>query len=504
MIFCGLPIWSIAQLDDAVDITIVDRIPLKANTALFIDSLHEQNELQILSKKIQIAVAPRVQTIPSLHYFKLNNPLLFQEPQQWEYQATINEKPTSNWRTLPKEAFNLGLMKAAFNLIDTVLNFGDRLLIQLRKVDSKRNMQQLNVYCKAVQPQLLYYRILARTDTLDNSFIANNVQAYQKLAASFDSIKQSIISIEAGQQLQCLFKLNFLNKDSCLEYRLKTVAQKDANWKTTGHLLSLPHLQSNAQYQLELRYKGSEDTIAYTILVAPFWYETLTALGLFTAVVLLGLFGLYRYRKYRIHQARKLLLQQLNELQVKLNPHFVYNALGTIEGLAYQQDTAKLNYYIQAFSGILRSSLLDSQNLLIPLRQDVDLLEKYILLEQLHHRFQYDIHIDSKIPVDAIEFPPMFLQPLIENAIKHGVVGLYEKGKIQIDYLLEGQHLLVRIFDNGVGVSNKQGTGLGKKITLERAERLSKFLKHVSIQCNIVHAQNGTRVNLLFKNWLSV
>lgn len=499
LIVCMPFIVSAQQVKPAV-ISLTDRLPLIAETHLFIDRVQPDATLQILGGAIKLAIAPRSVAFAAEHYFSLAKPLPVPETKLLEYRITINNKIVVNWQPIPISS-SADLFSA--RLIDTLLAAGDHLLVAFKKTGTATIVQQLRVHRIAMMPKLFYYRNKKQRDSLDTRIAASVSSRYHRLKKAFDSLKGSAMLVAAGNGLQCLVNPVSVNTDSCLQYRLRYAGKSNSSWISTGHLLNIPYLIANKQYLLDIRYAGSTEHTTYTIQVLPYWYQTVQAILVFTLLFAVLLLLLYRFRKYRQQLARRQLIQQLKQLQVQLQPHFVYNALGSIEGLVQQQDAARVNHYLSAFSGLLRSNLLNSQNLLIPLRQDIDLLEKYLLLEQLRYGFQYRITVADNLPVSDTEFPPMLLQPVVENAIKHGVATLHTAGRIAITYSRNEQHLLVAIEDNGTGTSNNKGTGKGKLLTMERIERLSRVLKQGKIDCSIQHGTAGTCVHFIFENWLS-
>lgn len=503
LILLLVPISVFSQADKKTHITIIDKLPLVVETGVFIDDVLNGVELHLLSSHIRIGIAPRQLNMLTEHYYKLGLPLQEQEANALQYRIRINQQLVQQWQNIPLKHAAVKDVQFSKVLVDTQLTIGDKLVLELRKAGSNITVQQLVVHRKGIQPKLFYYRNKKHNDSLDTRLAASMTSRFKRLKTAFDTLTGSIISVAAGHELQCLLKPFSVNVDSCVQFRLRRFGQDTAQWKSSGHLLSIPYLTANQNYLLDIRYAGNQEHSTYTIQVKPFWYQTGQALLLFSMVIVTLFFFTYRYQQLQQQKARQQLLQQLNHLQVKLNPHFVYNALGSIEGLVHQQEPAKVNHYLTAFSSILRSSLLNSQNLLIPLRQDIDLLGKYIVLEQLRYGFQYRIIIEENLPVADIEFPPMLLQPVVENAIKHGVAAIKGAGCIQIHYSRNNRHLLIKISDNGVGSSNNSGTGLGKQLTLERIDRLSRFLKHGRIDCTIEHGRLGTVVYFFFENWLS-
>jgi LytS/YehU family sensor histidine kinase len=131
-------------------------------------------------------------------------------------------------------------------------------------------------------------------------------------------------------------------------------------------------------------------------------------------------------------------------------------------------------------------------------------LETYIKLEQLRFPFIYQIDVAKELDTHAIEIPYLLLQPLVENAIKHGVSSLYEKGELTIHVYEKKNDLIVEIKDNGKGFnSNAETKGYGLKLTKERVRLLSESNREQPVKF-VMESDNekGTIVYLLFKNWI--
>jgi len=150
---------------------------------------------------------------------------------------------------------------------------------------------------------------------------------------------------------------------------------------------------------------------------------------------------------------------KLRSLQHQMNPHFIFNSMGTIQNLVLEGHDADTLNFISDFSQLMRTMLEHSRHDTISLEEEIHFLKKYCDLEcvRYHHEFDifFQIELDSD-ELDDIFLPTMMLQPFIENAIKHGVSNLRRKrGEIHIifNYLEDGHYLEVTIRDNGRGMS---------------------------------------------------
>jgi sensor histidine kinase YesM len=180
-----------------------------------------------------------------------------------------------------------------------------------------------------------------------------------------------------------------------------------------------------------------------------------------------------------------LLQLEQKALQLQMNPHFIFNALNTAQSLFMSDDQAAARSLISKFAKLMRAILLHSRETSIPLKEEIDLLENYLAIEQFSrpNKFVYKIKVADELDVDELMIPPMMIQPFVENAIKHGINHLKGEGKIEIEFLKKGNKLECSIADNGIGRTasaelNAQKTKNHKStallVTKERLEILNE------------------------------
>jgi PAS domain S-box-containing protein len=176
---------------------------------------------------------------------------------------------------------------------------------------------------------------------------------------------------------------------------------------------------------------------------------------------------------------------ELRALQMQMNPHFIFNALNSIQSYILNQDTLTANLYLSKFSRLIRLFLDSSLSKFIPLSEELDLLTLYIELEKIRfeNKFDFQILVEDSINKN-IEIPTMILQPFIENAINHGLRYKKQKGLLTIRFYKEHSYLICTIEDDGVGRKNaerikgKSSKGYksqGLKITTERLITYNKI-----------------------------
>ncbi|AHM61646.1 signal transduction histidine kinase, lyts [Flammeovirgaceae bacterium 311] len=174
----------------------------------------------------------------------------------------------------------------------------------------------------------------------------------------------------------------------------------------------------------------------------------------------------------------------LNRLKSQLNPHFIFNALNSIRALV-DEDPQKSKKAITQLSNILRNSLVMDKRSLVRFQDELQTVKDYLALEGI--RFEERLRIQYNISPEASEFqvPPMMLQTLVENGIKHGISNLIDGGIVHIDALVKDQKLHVCVRNSGQyvnGVKKKNGSGVGLTNTKQRLTLLYGHRAHFSIK----------------------
>jgi sensor histidine kinase YesM len=159
------------------------------------------------------------------------------------------------------------------------------------------------------------------------------------------------------------------------------------------------------------------------------------------------------------------LLKELMEgqlLRSQMNPHFIYNSLNSISSLIKSEENKRAIKYLLKFSRLTRSIFQNSTKEKVLLSSEISILKNYLEMELLRfkNRFNYTLMVDEKIDTKKVKIPPMILQPVVENAIKHGIFHLPEQSKGQVDIrLTKGDHpgthkriIQIEVVDNGVGI----------------------------------------------------
>jgi two-component system, LytTR family, sensor kinase len=170
---------------------------------------------------------------------------------------------------------------------------------------------------------------------------------------------------------------------------------------------------------------------------------------------------------------------ELNKLKSQLNPHFVFNALNTIRALV-DEDPQKAQTSITQLSNILRNSLLADRNKTITLEEELRTVNDYLQLEKIRYEERLQVHLDIAPNTLKIQVPPMMIQTLVENAVKHGIQKKLNGGFIAIYSMIEGDKLMVRIKNTGL-LARLDSGGFGILNTRQRLELLYGGQDHFEI-----------------------
>ncbi len=182
-------------------------------------------------------------------------------------------------------------------------------------------------------------------------------------------------------------------------------------------------------------------------------------------------------------------------LRQQMNPHFIFNTLNSIQYYMYQHDKIATNNYLTKFSRLIRKILENSQHNLIPVKDELDVIQLYLELETLRfkEKFSYNIIIDEEIDTLTYKIPTMLIQPYVENAVCHGLINKPDQGMLTLTMQLCDRHIRCIIEDNGIGreaameIKMQKDTphhSLGTKITESRI--------------NITNALYGTDLKVIF------
>lgn len=258
------------------------------------------------------------------------------------------------------------------------------------------------------------------------------------------------------------------------------------------------------KFQLSASYGDGlwHDPYIWSFIIKPpfrrSWWFIFLSLGL------TGLIG-YAFFKWRINEVHK-----LNQLRIKLmelesaslraqmNPHFVFNALNSIKSYIIQNTKDEAAAYLTTFAELIRTILRNSKQKEISLKSELEAVRLYLQIEKLRliDKFDYSIHLSSNINPEAIAFPPLTIQPFVENSIWHGFANKMDKGNLHIEIERDDNKLKVNVIDNGIGraASRKleESRGLKRSYGISITEnRLQKLSDETKVDIIDLYFENG-------------
>lgn len=204
------------------------------------------------------------------------------------------------------------------------------------------------------------------------------------------------------------------------------------------------------------------------------------AVGVLAAVLIIVVIVFF-YRQSVLKNKFKALETEQRLNRARMNPHFFFNALTSIQTLSMDEENGKkVSLLIAKFSKIIRQSLESTYYELITIEEEVTFLTNYLDLQKLRYnnKFNYEIKVDNELEQDELKVLGMLLQPFIENAIEHGFKNIDYKGMLKIRFIKEGNGLKVELKDNGIGFNtdaqHKEYPSRATQIIKDRLALLNK------------------------------
>lgn len=260
--------------------------------------------------------------------------------------------------------------------------------------------------------------------------------------------------------------------------------------------------------EMELKYQTAEKEVEIARLEAMRLEaekkaQDLQLYILFIAVVFMVLSGVVVFMLYRRNQKQK--IEQSNfkakiaetkmfALKAQMNPHFIFNCINTAQNFVVNNQKEQAYEYLSNFARLLRLMMENAAKTFIPLEDEIKQLKLYIELEAIrfNNKFSYDIQIDPQLEEGIFEIPGMIIQPLVENAIGHGLLNRKEDGgRLRLSFALSGNNLLCEIEDNGVGREKAAEIKAQKNIHYQSAA-----IPNIKERIQILQNEKGSEIKL--------
>lgn len=356
------------------------------------------------------------------------------------------------------------------NINDILLNDSS---LYIASDDGLTVIPQASLFTEATPPPIPYIR----------SILVNNVN-YPLTSGGIKLKGKNYIQLSFG----CI---SYLSSAKTYSYMLEGAENK---WSYgNGSELELFYRSlPPGQYTFKLRVRATSEwskPLALDILIKPTLFEypafwaILIVLAGFLVIMLI-----YRIKNERIRKTEvdhQLVLLEQKALQSMMNPHFIFNSLGSIQNYLLKNQAREAVLYLSEFTKLIRQNLNAINSPMVLLEDEVDRLRNYLELEKkrLENKFTYNITVDPDLEDELIYIPSMILQPIVENSIWHGIASLEIPGNIEISFSeYTSDSLMIKIKDNGIGMQKSVGYSsldpkrqhLGMQINAKRLALLSK------------------------------
>ena len=285
--------------------------------------------------------------------------------------------------------------------------------------------------------------------------------------SAFSILKNDTI-IRSGYKLrhyQNLITIKFVGisfrEPENLRYKYR-LSGMDTSWIFTGNREVEYAYLPPGEYKFEVLAVNSDGIIsqkpaqiAFTVL-PPFWktWWFITLVILFIAA-LAYLYYLNRLKQLKKEHSLKNDLEWYRQqaLAKQMEPHFVFNTLNSIQSFIIRNDRLSSTQYLSKFARLMRLILTSSQKQAVPLSDEISAITLYLELEALRfqRRFDFNINVDSTVDSTNCLIPAFLIQPFVENAIWHGIIGLKDNGRIDLSFSKYGNHITCIVEDNGIG-----------------------------------------------------
>ena len=324
-------------------------------------------------------------------------------------------------------------------------------------------------------------KILVEDISLNNSSVSFEMLEDKTLPSSTEGIKLKFLLVKYPG-----------SKNTSYRYRVNA-----GNWNE-GDNLNFEAVKAGS-YVVDLEAKDIETGQIYlktvrfqisTPLSQRWWFILLiTTICLSIAWVIfkirMNLVNKQHQEKYRLLRENSEL--QIRSLQVQMNPHFIFNILNSIQSLIMQSKIKDALQYLSSLGSIIRMNLENVSEEYIPFEEEIRFLKKYIEIEELRFKKKFQIELKNDIPEMNLLVPPMLIQPIIENAIKHGVRGLNDGGLVTVGFTIENENLVVTVEDNGIGRIASNRTKI--------EHHQSKGQELIEKRLNLLNEKNKTTAN---------
>ncbi|WP_397445616.1 histidine kinase [Polaribacter sp. R77954] len=390
------------------------------------------------------------------------------------------------------------------SLAKTKLNLSPRKIKEDSITSQKINYKIGNAYLqKEDYKTAIPFLEKSKKDANKNKDIIIEKDATRKISEAFANLGENEKALKNYKEYVALVDSLYIRKEQEIQ-QIKRFSKKIAD--NQNRIASLEKDKELAQSKISLAIidqKLSEESNQRQRLII------YSLIGGFLLMSLLA------YFMFRTNKQQKLAnnLLALKSMRSQMNPHFIFNALNSVNSFIAVNDERNANRYLSEFSVLMRSVLENSDEDFIPLNKEIELLELYVKLEhnRFKDKFDYNISVDKTIDLEQFSIPPMLLQPYIENAIWHGLRYKKEKGNLEISIQKKDDDtVIISIVDDGIGRKKSQEIKTKNQLK-QKSKGMSTIKNRIAILndmykeriavnvSDVLENRQGTKVELLLK-----
>ncbi len=404
-----------------------------------------------------------------------------------------NKRPTMSQKSLGKEVFIKNKDTVAFQSYDRSVINSQSINYKIGRalVEKESYKKAIPFLKKSIKDAATEKDLVVKKDaTRKLSEVYANVGEYDKALQSYQEYVSLVDSLYVRKEQEIAFTKRFSKRISENQNR---IASLEKNKALHDSKISL----ALKDQQLVEQQNKTQQLVIYSLL---------------GGMLLLFVLAITLFKSNKQQKLANNLLA-LKSMRSQMNPHFIFNALNSVNSFIAVNDERNANRYLSEFSVLMRSVLENSDEDFIPFSKEIALLELYVKLEhnRFKEKFDYTISVDESIQVDDFSIPPMLLQPYIENAIWHGLRYKETKGTLEIMVTkISSDSISVLIKDNGVGrkkskelktKNQRKQKSKGLSTIQKRIEILNNMYRdRISVQVSDVNKDgSGTKVVLILK-----
>lgn len=431
------------------------------STNRYNDALKILNETQLLQEKTKHSGRGTTLTNIATIYEQLKQ---YNQVKKYLDWAAIELKNSQDYRAIGEWNNNMGSYYFKTNDFDSAEKHWNAALFSFNKIDDQFGSFDTYFYLatlKKEQNQInsALQLALKAKELADTTQVLEHQTKVEKLLGELYELSKDVgLALLHSKRYQAL-KDSLVNQES-----IRKIAQAEMNFAFE---------KEKMKHQEALDKANNKQW---------FW-----ALGILILLLLFGLFYLQKKKeqqKQQLQLENQLLDYKQKALHLQMNPHFLFNCLAAISSYIMQNEKEAAAKYLAMFSKLMRFTLESSKENWITLDKELASLNQYLSLEQLRLKNIFEFTIDRSTSVeDDMLVPPMLIQPLVENAIIHGILPKQAKGKIELHFEVQNNQLYVTVSDDGIGieqsVAEKENQvelhkSLALSIIKERLEMLQK------------------------------